>query len=300
MPTWQLVPLFDYVLVHSRPRAAFTVLQPILHLTEAGYDLMAGAWLLHNPSAAAAADAWEIGCFRVIGHAIDRWRELAAHAALHAAIAEVLSGHPPSAARRPDAWTVDTNLAQLLETAACQVEAQVWYEATASGYASLLTSRIRSLVCSSFAGGCHVAWASVAPMTGELSFYAAEQAWTLEASFAQLLLPPRAVQLQRSLRLPVGADKTVDATVHFHLSADDQHEAQVGLFQTTVGGGYRSVCRVPVPLTRQVELEVCRDALSGTWRTSLFTDQHGAATERRTLVQAVHGDNVVLALPHDA
>ena len=282
-----LVPLFDYALVHAAPQAAFTILRPLLLLAEQGYHHSSGAWLLRHPAAAAAGDAWEIGCFRVLTCAIDRWRRFMTQSSLYAAMAEHSMAQGPSACSALASPT--------LERAAALTEEQVWMEAGASGYIALLRERMSMLV----RGACEVIWASLEPREGKmLSIYPVEQAWKLEMAHAQLFSPSNGLpsQLQVQLALALPTNEEVLATVHLH-----QTESRVLLFQTTPGGGYRSVCRVCLSPDRRVTLTVERDVASSQWRLPVMMPSvsvETAALEDGSLVQDVTEADVVIALPH--
>ena len=168
-------------------------------------------------------------------------------------------------------------------------------EAGASGYIALLRERMSMLV----RGACEVIWASLEPREGKmLSIYPVEQAWKLEMAHAQLFSPSNGLpsQLQVQLALALPTNEEVLATVHLH-----QTESRVLLFQTTPGGGYRSVCRVCLSSHRRVTLAVERDVASSQWRLPVMMPSvsvETAALEDGSLVQDVTEADVVIALPH--
>lgn len=257
----QLQPLFEYVIVHARPRAAFTALSRMEDLLRSELD---NGWLTATPVADHALMFWRTAVPSIVHAAIRRWRrcvcERAMFAVLAAAPAALLARCATSRSDGSDAGdqnievvTADEGGATWLQldqsaeplagllAAAREEERSCWVSSLPDGYLLAVSNSMQSLVASA----AEVAWLSLEPTGGaEASFYPREAALQLEAAYQQQLARLHdAPAMLLAARVELGS-RCFNATVHLPPEGDGQSF----MFQTTPSGGHRSVRRWAFPL----------------------------------------------------
>ena len=257
--------MFDYVLVHAAPSAAYTALTRMLEVDQ--------AWLMDAGPADFALTTWEVGLSSVGVLAIDRWRQRNLKAVLFTSLAgaptalercstalpESSGASPPSPPKSPGsssaAFFDETSepLASLL-AAARELEEGCWLRAPAAGYAEAVSDEVQRLVHAA----CETAWLSLEPRQGKIDVYPAAAGGQLETEYLRCTSGSiRGDFNHRQIDVPLGED-FFDATVHMNVV--NVAPMTVYLYQTTAPVGHRSVLRVELPAggRRQLDIDIVR------------------------------------------